>query len=360
MTVQHKLKSAYDELVIFYFSGTGNAENATHWISETFQQEKCKTTVINIGRSNSISVPETHGKTLYGFCYPTHGFNAPPIVLDFILRFPRKKAPVFFVNTRAGMKMSKIFTPGLSGIALILPALIFLFKGYKVIGMRSIDLPSNWIPLHPGLKSNVVESIIRLRKKKTIEFASKISSGKRVFRALFDLPLDIAIIPVSIGYYFIGRFMLAKTYIATNKCTKCGLCIKQCPVKAIHSINGKPFWTYKCESCMKCLNSCPQRAIETPHGIIIFFAVLFYLLITLPVVATLRKLGLFTQPGSRWDNDLVLTIATIVQVPLTFLIYRLIFFLMKYRLVNRIVSYTSLTSFAFWRRYKFPKQRKEQ
>ena len=52
--------------------------------------------------------------SLLGFCYPTHGFNAPPIVLRFLWQFPRtnKKTKIFLLNTRAGMKMSKLFTPG--------------------------------------------------------------------------------------------------------------------------------------------------------------------------------------------------------------------------------------------------------
>lgn len=42
--------------------------------------------------------------------------------------------------------------PGLSGLALILPALMLRLKGYRIKGLRPLDLPSNWISLHPGLR----------------------------------------------------------------------------------------------------------------------------------------------------------------------------------------------------------------
>lgn len=32
-------------------------------------------------------------------------------------------------------------------------------------------------------------------------------------RGIFDLPLDLLFLPVSIGYYFYGRFALAKTFL---------------------------------------------------------------------------------------------------------------------------------------------------
>ena len=85
--------------------------------------------------------------------FPTHGFNAAPIMIRFIAGFPRGLGrEVFLLNTRAGMKLSKIFLPGISGVALLLPAFILWIKGYRCIGFRPVDLPSNWIPLHPGIE----------------------------------------------------------------------------------------------------------------------------------------------------------------------------------------------------------------
>lgn len=45
----------------------------------------------------------------------------------------------------------------------------------------------------------------------TQRFAKAMLEGKRDFRALWDLPQDLLIGPISLDYYFIGRFLFAKS-----------------------------------------------------------------------------------------------------------------------------------------------------
>lgn len=116
------LNARYNKLIIYYFSGTGNAKNAAMWILKVAEEKGLEIQIINIDRFKSIAKPEIIDRTLIGFCSPTHGFNLPPIVIKFIRKFPFvENADVFILNTRAGMKLHKIFLPGLSGLAQILP-----------------------------------------------------------------------------------------------------------------------------------------------------------------------------------------------------------------------------------------------
>lgn len=346
--------SKYDQLIIYYFSGTGNARNASFWIKEVAEKRGIKTHLINIDRFENIEVPEFSGKTLIGFCSPTHGFNMPPIVLKFISKFPKlKNADVFILNTRGGLKLSKLFIPGLSGLAQIFPAIILLIKGIRVVGMQPLDLPSNWLILHPGLRQKVINSIYQRCNKIVNRFANKLLDGGRKYKALWSLPIDLAIAPVAVGYYFIGRFFLAKTLVATDTCNQCEICIKQCPVKAIKMVNDIPYWTYKCESCMRCVNICPQRAIETAHGftslvVYIAYGIIIPLLLTLMRNYKLPEMGdhsiLF---GYLWS---ILEVVVLIMV--VFLSYRLLHFFMRYKVFNRIITFTSLSKFKFWRRYR--------
>lgn len=346
----------YDKLIVFYFTGTGNAQRTAEWIVEVAKDKGLPTELINIAKAPDLSALTTTGKTLLGFCYPTHGFNAPPILLRFLRQFPKSafRPHAFVLNTRAGMKMSKIFTPGISGLAQILPAIILRTKGYRLVGYRPIDLPSNWISVHPGLKKTVVQSIFHRCKRISTHFASKVLKGKKVHRGLYDLPIDLIISPISIGYYLYGRFILSKTFIATDACDNCGLCEKDCPVNAIHMQHEKPYWRYNCESCMHCMNYCPQRAIQTPHGFTALVWWIAYALIPIGIAYFLRTTQLDIN-SPFWNRTIQDIAGLILGMAVVFSAYKLLHFLLRFSFFSKIVALTSLTSFKFWRRYKAPK-----
>lgn len=341
----------WDNLYIYYMSGTGNARVSSEWIAEEAAAQGIKTSVQSIDRFENIVLPEKGGNTLIGFAFPTHGFNAAPIMLRFIAGFPRGLSRnVILVNTRAGMKLYKLFTPGLSGLALILPAFILRLKGYRCIGYRPVDLPSNWIPLHPGLKKKVIDSIFIRCEGIVRSFARRILSGKKVYRGLYSLPIDIAIAPIAFGYYVAGRFFLSKTFIAGSGCNNCGICISECPTSSIKMVNDRPYWKLTCESCMRCLNRCPQKAIEAAHGMAVGFYILIVLLNTRLGIAVLNLFK--TNTDSPWwiiftqVSSLALTIA----VPA--MIYLIMHYAMGFKPLRQVVRFTSLTALPFWRRYK--------
>lgn len=349
--------SKYNQLIIYYFSGTGNAKNAAHWIGKVAEEKEVQTQILNIDRFETIETPDLSKKTLVGFCFPTHGFNMPPIVLKFIRKFPLVKGPdVFILNTRGGLKLHKFFLPGASGVAQLLPALMLIFKGFRVVGMQPLDLPSNWLILHPGLRKKIIDSIYNRCHRIVNDFASNILMGKKRYKALISIPIDILLIPIAIGYYFMGRFYLAKTLIATDACNACEKCVIQCPVNAISMVNARPFWSYKCESCMRCVNACKQRAIETAHGFSIGLLMLSSLIISPFLIVLLKYSG-------AWDwiiqSDLTTKIWSVIDAFLflliAFICYRTLHYLMRFKLFNRIIAYTSLSKYAFWRRYKAPK-----
>ena len=175
--------------------------------------------VVNIAKLSKEAIKVEDRHTLLGFCSPTHGFNFPPITLKFLLRFPKGKNRVFIMNTRAGMKLGKFYLCGLSGLAQLLAAFILVMKGYKIVGMRPVDLPSNWISVHPGLKKRVAASMFIRCERNTKRFADHILAGRRRYRALYDVIQDLALTPIAVLYYFIGRFVLAKSLVASHACT---------------------------------------------------------------------------------------------------------------------------------------------
>ncbi len=342
-----------DKLIIFYFTGTGNALAASNWIAETALGKNIQVDIHKITPSLKVEKSLISANTLIGFCYPTHGFNAPPLVINFLLCFPKMKNRVFLLNTRAGMKLHKIFLPGLSGLAQLFPALILRLKGYRISGLQPMDLPSNWITIHPGLKPKVVDSIFLRCERITKQFANKILSGKKKYKGLLSFPIDLLITPISIAYYFLGRFALSKTFIADNNCNNCGLCQKECPVQAIKTINNRPFWTSKCESCMHCMNSCSKNAIQSPH---LYNLVLWWIVFSLVPILAMKELlktsSFFTENYELFFDVIIL----ISALPILFFSYRILHFLMRFRFFNALINITSLTKYRFWRRYFAPKK----
>jgi ferredoxin len=343
----------FEKLIIFYFTGTGNSLAASNWIAEISELKNVPVEIVKITPSFKVDSDTLQGNTLVGFCYPTHGFNAPPVVIDFILRFPKSQNRVFLLNTRAGMKLFKVFTPGLSGLAQLFPSLVLLLKGYQIIGLQPMDLPSNWISIHPGLRQRVVDSIFQRCERITKRFAEKILSGKKIYKGLISLPVDLLISPISAAYYFLGRFALAKTFVADKSCNSCSLCEKECPVNAIFIKANRPFWTRKCESCMHCMNRCPRQSIQTPH---LFVTIIWWLVFFVIPLFILKELLQLNPEEARFYN-LIFDVVTIVTgFPIIFFSYRILHFLMRYKFFNILIEYTSLTRFKFWRRYFAPRQ----
>jgi len=327
----------------FFFSGTGNSATVAHWIKETAEQLSIQCNTYNISNLNNKQPIHLDKNDLLIFTSPVHGFNYPPKMIQFLLHFPKGKNKVVLMNTRAGMKIGRFITPGLSGITFYLAALILKIKGYSIQGMIPVDLPSNWISVHPGLNQPTIEYMHQKIKIKVQRNTEILLQGKQRFNALFEIIQDILISPISFLYYFIGRFMIAKTYYASDACTDCGLCVKNCPVNAIKKVHNRLYWTFNCESCMHCMSYCPHKAIETAHGFIIPVIFLFNVLLSSIVYQ-------YINIESKLLEFLFEAGFLLLLLGIAYYIFHLS---LKIKFFHQIFLYTSLTHYKWWgRRYK--------
>lgn len=341
------------QVLTYYFTGTGNSLCASRWIAENASKAGVEARVHTIDRFDSHAVPQPDTNVLLGFAYPTHGFNVPWYMLKFILCFPRGSNPVFLLNTRAGMKLSRWYTPGLSGLAILLPMLILVLKGYHIQGVLPLDMPSNWISIHPGLFPHTVNDIVGHCRDIVDRFSCELLANRRSFPLAFFLfiPLDLAVLPIGLGYLAIGRFFLAKTFFASEHCNGCRICAEHCPVGAIKIIDDRPYWSFYCESCMRCMNICPPQAIETSHSIA---ALMIALVASIPVSIYFRHFLAGTSlniTGAALYSAEQIT-SWLLSLAIIYVVYALTFALLRNPWVNRFFVYTSLTY--YWARYKAP------
>ncbi len=339
----------YDEMIVYYHTGTGNAMKTAGWVAEEAEKRGVRTEVHSIDYGYRPDLSGHEGRLLVGFVYPTHGFNSSPAMLSFIARFPRRKnTDVFLMNTRAGGKFFRLFTPGASGIALWINMLILFLKGFHVVGARPVDLPSNWISIHPGFPPQWVSDLHERSNVFICRFINRLLDGRKTFlRAVVDIPIDVFLAPIAVLYYCIGRFFLAKTFIYTQSCNDCKLCVSNCPVGAIKIRNGKPYWTHKCESCMRCIDICPVKSIQASHLLFFFYFGLYY---PLNELTSLTKILLSLTGWPVFRNEAVEFLLDSYSVLLVaFLVYALVQPLLRKLPVEKVFRVTSLTS--YWRRY---------
>ena len=66
-----------------------------------------------------------------------------------------------------------------------------------------------------------------------------------------------------IVYPLFRRFMMSpRPFRATDSCTSCGLCARECPMGNITiGSDGRPSWGDDCALCLGCYNRCPSHAV---------------------------------------------------------------------------------------------------
>jgi flavodoxin len=72
-------------VVMFYFSGTGNAKQIALWFSEFAVKKGIECEMFDISERNFDMLKMNLEKTLILIISPIHGFNFPKITLDFYL-----------------------------------------------------------------------------------------------------------------------------------------------------------------------------------------------------------------------------------------------------------------------------------
>lgn len=344
----------YTTAVFYFLTGTGNSYRAACWMSEACQQKGVLASAAPIQSAQPRAEIKPGSDTLLGLVTPTHGFTTPWLMLRFALRLPRGQgAHALVVPTRAGTKLGRIFFPGLEGTAGYLLALILLLKGYNIRGIMALDMPSNWTAFHPGFSRPAAEAIIARASEKMAGFMKAVLLSKRYLGGIISLILGLALVPVSCGYLFIGRFFLSKLFFASNKCNGCVVCAQSCPAMAIKmwgKSTPRPYWTFSCESCMRCMNYCPVYAVEASHPL----AVILYFITTFPAALLLLNwLGGQLAGLAGLDGTLLSLLLNYGYILLSIGLTYLVFYLLnRIPVVNHFFTVATLTH--YYQRYHAP------
>lgn len=231
--------------MILFFSATGNCKHVAERISAAIGDT-----------ANSMEEANTKIKLaddeMLGIITPTYWWQLPINVREFLERIDLQmngKRYVFTLSTYGT-------TPGASGAD---ASRILRRKGVHVDAQYSVKMPDTWTPIfdlsdykkvakqNEAADAEIQGVIADIRSRK---------SGNMMRRAL---PYAVRLLT---DVLYNNERKTKHLHVGTS-CVGCGLCAKNCPMKAIEMQEKRPVWVKKrCAMCLRCLHNCPRFAIQ--------------------------------------------------------------------------------------------------
>ena len=238
-----------ENMDFYYFSGTGNTYLVVKKMCETFEKEGIKVNINKIEDSNPEEVNLEH---TIGLGFPIAELSTYEFVWDFINALPEAEGTkIFMVDTLAG------FSGGIVGPV----RKIVEKKGYNPIGACEIIMPPNvfYIQDEETNKKKIKKGL-----KKAEKYAKALIKGKSKWGrvpVISDAVYYTSLLGLKVTETNLNQKLL---YLSTDKekCSKCGICFKLCPIENIRMEEGEyPENLMHCQYCLRCASFCPKQAI---------------------------------------------------------------------------------------------------
>lgn len=264
--------------IIYYFSGTGNSLVVARDIAEkingqfisipsVIHQEIIKTEADMIG----IVFPMYHHgvpliikrfinkmdnlekKYIFGVC--TYG-DSPGICLKYLDRMMKSRGGKLAAGFAVNMPYNYIFP------SFVLKDFFHSFVLRKISKEKQQKMFDHW-----KQKLEIICEYVQARKEGELE--TKADVIEHLVDSLLRETLQKSVWLKVAGFkghtnlpFQESIQLMDHGFKCDEKCSRCGICSKICPVKNINMVDGRPVWQHHCEQCFACLQWCPKEAIQ--------------------------------------------------------------------------------------------------
>ena len=234
--------------MVIYFTGTGNSRYLAQKTAGNLSDE--------IVSANEMIKERRKGdfrsEKPYVFICPTYAWQIPEVFEKFINQsgFSGNSACYFILNCGSGIGNAQ------KGIEALCRR-----KGFRLMGVKAVKMPENYIALFSAPDEETAEKIIRIAGRELEGTIRKIQRNESLERNRITLAGRLESGPV---HKIFCRFIISdRKFRVKDSCTSCGKCVSLCPLNNIQlDDNGRPVWNGNCTHCMACICGCPSESIE--------------------------------------------------------------------------------------------------
>lgn len=252
MILWYKIDSSkilFMKYLLIYFTGTHNTRYLTNLLKRRLELDCHEVVTLEI-KCDTEAI-DTSGYDYIGLSYPIYGFNAPLPFNKYLRKLKFNENQKYFIYKNSGEVWA------LNNSSSRVPKRIMKRKKCKFVGEYHFVMPYN---IHFRFPDEFIKEALEYDKK-LMEVMLYNIDHNIMYYPKSNIIYDIASIIVSIQK--IGGNINSFFYKVDNtKCTRCELCIKNCPHNNIKIKNGNIHFSHHCYMCMDCSFFCPQDAIK--------------------------------------------------------------------------------------------------
>jgi ferredoxin/flavodoxin len=272
---------------IHYFSGTGNTAWLADRLKEVLQKRGAAVSMGAVGLDDAAQTPD--GPLTLIVCFPVYGLDAPPFVQEWTHRLPAGEGRDAVVVRSPG-------DPFFDGGTTRTMRRLLEERGWRVRVERMIVMPPN---VFIRVSDDLAALLLAAAHRRIATLADDILNGAQ---RLEDTGSFVHYCSRACNLLLAHHgFRFGRDLRANKTCTRCGLCVRECPARTITMTAEGIRFGDRCQVCLRCVARCPVKAISSRFYS--WFSVENYDLAALDA-ADLSKMSLRTWFERRYRNYL--------------------------------------------------------